>query len=213
MIELLIAAVAVVLFFIYLSWAKKGKNQSPKPAIQAEESKPAHKPIVHSEPKIEPTVKPKTSSTVIPTQQIRNNNAPQDSTLKRHFLTHLREMIESVKHPRPTDSALSRHYDSLINAEIEQCVSDQGALEQLIGSYEEHKKALTQQSQAPKTLTKPSLKTKTSPKKVKPAKEPTVSKQTDTIAEPNLSLRPTDSALRRHYDTMISTQANKKPKA
>jgi hypothetical protein len=193
MIELLIAAIAVVLFFIYLSRVKKAKNQSPKPATQTEESKP----IVHTEPKIEATVKPKISSAAIPTQQNRNNNAPQDSTLKRHFLSHLREMSESLKHPRPTDSSLSRHYDSLINAEIEQCVNDKGALERLICNYESHKKTLAQQIQSSKTLAEPLLKTKTSP----------------TIAEPNLSLRPTDSALRRHYDTMISTQTNKTPKA
>jgi hypothetical protein len=44
---------------------------------------------------------------------------PEDSVLKRHFLTHLKSEIESALFPRPTDSALQRHYDSLVIAELE----------------------------------------------------------------------------------------------
>lgn len=44
---------------------------------------------------------------------------PEDSMLRRHFLTHLRATIEKNKASRPTDSALRRHYDAMINAEIE----------------------------------------------------------------------------------------------
>lgn len=44
---------------------------------------------------------------------------PEDSVLKRHFLTHLQSEIEAALHPRPTDSVLRRHYDSLVAAELE----------------------------------------------------------------------------------------------
>ncbi|MDD5413000.1 MAG: hypothetical protein PHF31_16615 [Methylobacter sp.] len=44
---------------------------------------------------------------------------PKDSTSKPHFLTHLRGEIESALWPRPTDSVLQRHYDALVNAELE----------------------------------------------------------------------------------------------
>jgi hypothetical protein len=44
---------------------------------------------------------------------------PEDSVLKRHFLTHLQSEIESALFPRPTDSVLQRHYDSLVTAELE----------------------------------------------------------------------------------------------
>jgi hypothetical protein len=47
------------------------------------------------------------------------NIVPEDSMLKRHFLTQLRACIESSKAARPTDSALRRHYDAMINAEID----------------------------------------------------------------------------------------------
>ena len=44
---------------------------------------------------------------------------PEDSTLKRHFLTNLRAQIESEFHSRPTDAVLKRHYDSLITSKVE----------------------------------------------------------------------------------------------
>jgi len=44
---------------------------------------------------------------------------PEDSVLKRHFLTHLQSEIEGALYPRPTDSVLRRHYDALVAAELE----------------------------------------------------------------------------------------------
>ncbi|TAK61860.1 hypothetical protein [Methylobacter sp.] len=44
---------------------------------------------------------------------------PQDSAPKQSFLTHLQNEIESALFPRPTDSVLQRHYDSLVSAELE----------------------------------------------------------------------------------------------
>lgn len=43
----------------------------------------------------------------------------EDSASKQSFLTHLQSEIESALFPRPTDSILQRHYDSLVNAELE----------------------------------------------------------------------------------------------
>ena len=44
---------------------------------------------------------------------------PEDSILKRHFLTQLQSEIEAALFPRPTDSMLQRHYDTLVAAEVE----------------------------------------------------------------------------------------------
>ncbi|MFZ2404556.1 MAG: hypothetical protein WAW41_05420 [Methylobacter sp.] len=44
---------------------------------------------------------------------------PEDLTIKQNFLTHLQSEIESALFPRPTDSILQRHYDALVNAELE----------------------------------------------------------------------------------------------
>lgn len=44
---------------------------------------------------------------------------PEDSALRRHYLTTLRAKIEKNQAPRPTDSTLRRHYDAMINAALE----------------------------------------------------------------------------------------------
>lgn len=44
---------------------------------------------------------------------------PEDSILKRHFLTQLQSEIEATLFPRPSDSMLQRHYDSLVAAKVE----------------------------------------------------------------------------------------------
>lgn len=44
--------------------------------------------------------------------------APEDHVLKRHFLTQLRAEVEAAFLPRPTDSTLLRHYESLVLAEV-----------------------------------------------------------------------------------------------
>lgn len=44
---------------------------------------------------------------------------PEDSTPKQSFLMHLQSEIESALFPRPTDSILQRHYDTLVNVELE----------------------------------------------------------------------------------------------
>jgi len=44
---------------------------------------------------------------------------PEDSALKRHFLSNLQAEVESELSPRPTCSMLKRHHDSLVSVEIE----------------------------------------------------------------------------------------------
>lgn len=44
---------------------------------------------------------------------------PEDSVLRRHYITELRSQIELELFPRPTDFNLQRHYDALVNAELE----------------------------------------------------------------------------------------------
>lgn len=44
---------------------------------------------------------------------------PEDSVLRRHFITQLRSEIEVDLFPRPTDFNLQRHYDTLVAAELE----------------------------------------------------------------------------------------------
>lgn len=44
---------------------------------------------------------------------------PEDSMLKRHFLTQMQSEIEAALFPRPTDSVLQRHYDNLVAVELQ----------------------------------------------------------------------------------------------
>jgi hypothetical protein len=43
---------------------------------------------------------------------------PEDSVLKRHFLSGIRHEIESKNPPRPTDAVLKRHHKQLIDSQI-----------------------------------------------------------------------------------------------
>lgn len=52
---------------------------------------------------------------------------PEDSTLKRHFVTQLRAEIIDIYPSRPTDSTLGRHYDGLISAELERKLEELSA--------------------------------------------------------------------------------------
>jgi len=235
--------ISLIIFMMRKRISKKASPikdpKLPEPALQAKENKPTNKPVIDIEPKKEPLPEPQaqeplrsTESTseliaesqthepVTLTQKECYKNLPQDSTLRRHYLTNLRAMIESLKPPRPTDSSLSRHYDAMILAEIEQCVSDQGAIERLICNYEDHKKALAQQIQEPKTIAEPLLKAEMS-REGSEAQQENLKLPEDSmlrrhyitnlyaIVESNMPHRPTDSVLRRHYDTMINTEVNK----
>ncbi len=44
---------------------------------------------------------------------------PEDSTLKRHFISALRVEIESGMPPRPTDTALRNQYDAEVQVELD----------------------------------------------------------------------------------------------
>ena len=53
---------------------------------------------------------------------------PEDSVLRRHFITQLRAEIEQELFPRHTDFNLQRHYDTLVAAELESRLSEKLAL-------------------------------------------------------------------------------------
>jgi hypothetical protein len=145
-----------------------------------------------------------------------NKNLPQDSMLKRHYLTHLRTMILSLSPPRPTDSALSRDYDTQIVAKIEQCLNDESAMQQLVFHYEQDKKTLTHSVvKEPKAIIDSSLKSETANEIAVLAQANDVNIPEDSMLRrhylthlhsqvaANLPPRPTDSMLRRHYDTLL----------
>lgn len=44
---------------------------------------------------------------------------PEDSVLKRHFITQLRSQIQREMYPRPVDPTLRRLYDTMVDDELE----------------------------------------------------------------------------------------------
>ena len=55
---------------------------------------------------------------------IEEKKVPEDSVLRRHCLTNLQAEIESAFAPRPTESVLQRHHDTLIAFELEKRLSE-----------------------------------------------------------------------------------------
>lgn len=121
------------------------KTKASEPVKPQPELKAAEKPIVNAEPAavnshaaiVAPPAKPYTQEATAPSP-VKSNccSLPQDSILRRHYFTHLCTMLETLVPPRPTESVLCRHYDTMIVAKIYQCLNDKKAMEQLICDYE-----------------------------------------------------------------------------
>ncbi|MEI8208698.1 MAG: hypothetical protein WCG16_05805 [Methylococcales bacterium] len=136
----------------------------------------------------EPVIKADLKTPTIPASNITTDNLPQDSIQRRHAISHLHTIIEALKGPRPSDSIQSRHYDALINSLVTQALTDKVALENLHNSYESLPKTVVQVKVTPPT-------TQITPIEI----------ETDII----IAAPPTDSILRRHYDTLINNEINR----
>lgn len=51
-------------------------------------------------------------------------NLPEDSSLRRHYLTELKAKVVADLAPSPTDSTLKRHYDSMLQYKLDQAISN-----------------------------------------------------------------------------------------
>lgn len=125
---------------------------------------------------------------------------PDESLLTRHRLSNIRIMLANTRSPRPTDSALSRHYDLMMDEEAEKCLTDAVQMERLLRAYENYKKS----HNIPEAVISTSA--------VKPVipedsalRRHYVNQLRATI-EAAKAARPTDSVLRRHYDAMIDAE-------
>lgn len=102
---------------------------------------------------------------------------PQDSTLKRHFLSTILAETESVLGLRPTDSTLQRHYDAMQDVEVESRL--------LLANYKEDQPSSMEAPVAivPEVQAPPVVKAKADAEEEETEKE----------------WIPEDSMLRRHY--------------
>lgn len=87
-------------------------GEKPEAPIVTEQ---ADKVVIKKEPVKDTPVQ---SKPVASTKENTGIQIPEDSALRRHFISALQIEIESTLPPRPTDSALKRHYDSAVQAKL-----------------------------------------------------------------------------------------------
>ena len=93
------------------------ENKAPEAAAPVPEVKP--EPVVEQKPAPAPVAKKEPVHAKVITKQTVSLQIPEDSTLKRHFLSALKVEVEISMGPRPTDSTLKRHYDAAVQAEVD----------------------------------------------------------------------------------------------
>lgn len=138
---------------------------------------------------------------------------PEDSTLKRHYVTYLASIIATVIGTRPTDNTLRRHYDSLVAATLEECLQNECKAKQMLSDYEAYRKRISPlvAVKAPDSTVriKTSLKTTTSLATHVPQDFVLRRHYTTHLASMIAivtGLRPTDNTLRRHYDNLVAAK-------
>jgi uncharacterized protein YnzC (UPF0291/DUF896 family) len=139
---------------------------------------------------------------------------PQDSTLRRHYLTNILAEVKSGLTARPTDSTLRRHYDALIDTEVENRLLENSD-KQSLSAEVSVAKVQEEPSPAVEAIPQQDLGAEAKPDagtigKVKVPEDSTLRRHflsyLRTEIESRMPICPTDSALRRHYDAMIDTE-------
>lgn len=141
----------VILLIVYLLLRKKKKRATVADVTPADSRQTSHretpaetaKPVQKEVPADPPRAPVNSLQAYSPRASVAKplrHSIPQDSVLRRHYISHIRYMIETITFPRPTDSVLRRHYDHLIASELEACLNDEAHLERLISRYEERRR-------------------------------------------------------------------------
>ncbi|MGR9115633.1 MAG: hypothetical protein ACU85E_07695 [Gammaproteobacteria bacterium] len=122
-----------------------------------------------------------------PTKEIETTAVPEDSILRRHYLAQQQAEQEALTNPYPTDSVLRRHYDSMVASLL--TVEGTDDCEQPASA----KKAEPALQYETKILQDFKLKSR-------------YIKKLRAEIEAGLFPRPTDSVLRRHYDSLVENE-------
>ncbi|MBD9360592.1 hypothetical protein [Methylomonas fluvii] len=167
---------------------------SPTTPITQEIETPVEPPIQAPEPIAEPapqapivtavTEEPRTLTKAAPVITI-----PEDSVLKRHYLAALQAEKEALSNPYPTDSVLRRHYETL-----HKIASPQHS--QLVDESE---------ASQPEAATQPA----SDAEAVLPEDSSVQTHDLDQLRREiaaELPTPPTDSVLKRHYDSLLQTK-------
>jgi len=175
------------------------KNQSLKQETSLDSTEKTVFSEVESikEVPVEPVVPPVESQLADDTVDV---NDEETSILDRHYLSHIRMMLAHTSHPCPTDSALSRHYDEMIDNEAKKYLADEALMTQLVEAYEkivDTQEILDDNEEEADESGDDSI-----------LKRHQLSNIRMMLAHTSHP-RPTDSALARHYDAMIDDEAEK----
>ena len=202
------------------------ETKTPPVVEKAETTAKVEEKVIVSEPVIQKTPEQPTLETVVPAatpapQTMVSHlstccssttscykNVPEDSALRRHYLTHLRSMISSLHGPRPSDSALARHYESDIAAELERCLTDKQAMQRLLDHYQQSKLTVSACCSSATVATPASVTPE--PQMAEPAvvvETPQAPKNEPSEKATCCCRLPEDSALRRHYLTQLYAEA------
>ncbi len=92
------------------------KKADPAPEVKPE-------PVAKAKPKKKAKPVAKKKAKPAPAAKSAQLQVPEDSALKRHFLSTLKAEVESGMPPRPTDATLIRHYDALVQDEMKKLLS------------------------------------------------------------------------------------------
>ena len=221
MIEISIVVLVLIGLLIFFKLRKKklanttpqASNESPKPVVQEKPSVKVETPKPQPEEKPTPqpvaeTAKPTPAAKVVTVERAEpvktHTLLPEDSTLKRHYVTQLQAMAIAVHGDCPFDATLRRHYMAEIAAEVERCLDDKAALERLMQAYQAKKSVVVECVEA-----KPTPVVETAPVVETPAPvvvaEPVINEEAVKVCQ--CSKIPEDSTLKRHYLTQIKAQA------
>jgi hypothetical protein len=182
-----------------------------KQAVQArEQNLKQAEPLPRVESGTKPTVTPLQPQTsvitpVIPAVTVKfAAHVPQDSMLRRHYISHVRAMLEALTLPRPTDSALRRHYEQLIASQLEHCLTDNVAIETVLARYQAHQMSLSARTKVEAQTAMQTTYAVLIPQDSMLRRHYLTHLR--SMLEALTAPRPTDSALRRHYEQLISSQ-------
>ncbi|MBU2571317.1 MAG: hypothetical protein KJ725_15065 [Gammaproteobacteria bacterium] len=149
-----------------------------------------------------------------PSNSDSKHEVPEDSVLRRHWLTQLRSEIEASLFPRPTDCVLQRHYEQLVDSELENRLVNPEDLS--LFKFIDGRESALDSPAPPKPkridtlINKPAAKAKNEPEQITIPEDSVLQRhfisQLRSEIETEVYPRPTEATLQRHYDQLIEAE-------
>ncbi|WP_404360926.1 hypothetical protein [Methylotuvimicrobium sp. KM1] len=149
-----------------------------------------------------------------PSKSDSKHEIPEDSVLRRHWLTQLRSEIEASLFPRPTDCVLQRHYEQLVESELENRLVNPEDLS--LFKFIDGRESALDSTAPPKPkridtlITKPASKAKNEPEQITIPEDSVLQRHfishLRSEIETEVYPRPTEATLQRHYDQLIEAE-------